>query len=126
MAVGVAVLGVLVGCGGDGGGTGPVAEGPEVAAGRALTEQRNCLSCHSRDGRRLAGPTWKGLAGSEVRLTDGRTVVADREYLRRSILDPNAEIVAGFAPGLMSSNIRGGPLTEAEADAIVAYLETVR
>jgi hypothetical protein len=118
---------LVVACGGDGGGgAGGASSDPTVAAGQRLTEQRNCLSCHSTNGRRGAGPTWKGLAGSAVTLTDGRTVTADREYLRRAILDPNAEVVAGFAPGLMSSSIRGGPITGPEADAIVAYLETVR
>ncbi len=58
-------------------------------------------------------------------LADGRTVRASRDYLRRSILDPDADTVAGFAPGLMRSAVSAGSLTEAEVDAIVAYLESL-
>jgi cytochrome c oxidase subunit 2 len=89
-------------------------------------EDRACLSCHSTDGTRLAGPTWKGLAGSTVELSDGRRVVADRAYLRRAIQDPDAETVKGFPSGLMASVIRPGSVNDQDADAIVAYLETLK
>lgn len=46
-----------------------------------LANQRGCLSCHSTDGSSGVGPTWKGLAGSAVRLANGSTVTADGEYL---------------------------------------------
>ncbi|MEW6475186.1 MAG: cytochrome c [Actinomycetota bacterium] len=99
---------------------------PEAERGRSLVEERACLSCHSIDGRAGTGPTWKGLAGSTVELADGRTVVADWDYLRRSILDPDADVVVGFPSGLMASVIRPGTLDEAEAEAIVRYLEELR
>lgn len=116
------------GCGGDDGGDDDAdrALPPEAERGRMLVEERGCLSCHSLDGRRLAGPTWKGLAGSEVKLADGRQVVADAGYLRRSVLEPDGDVVAGFPAGLMSSVIRPGTVSPEEADAIVRYLETLR
>jgi cytochrome c oxidase subunit 2 len=99
---------------------------PQAARGRQLVEEKGCLSCHTTDGSKGTGPTWKGLAGSQVKLADGTTVTADADYLRRSILDPDAQTVAGFPPGLMVSTIRPGIVAEQEANALVAYIETLR
>jgi cytochrome c551/c552 len=98
---------------------------PQAARGKRLVEEKGCLSCHTTDGSKGTGPTWKGLAGSRVELTDGTTVTADADYLRRSILDPDAQTVAGFPPGLMAATIRPGTVSEDEATAIVAYLQTL-
>jgi cytochrome c oxidase subunit 2 len=67
----------------------------------SLLQKKGCLSCHSADGTKKVGPTFKGLFGSSVEvITSGkeRIVVADEEYLRRSIADPKADIVKGFPP----------------------------
>lgn len=71
------------------------------------------------------GPTWKGLFGSQVRLTDGRKVKADRNYLVRSIAEPDADTVSGFPSGVMAGAIPGRPLSETEIGEIVGYLETL-
>jgi len=66
-----------------------------------LLQKKGCLGCHSTDGTKKAGPTLKGLFSSNVEvITSGkeRTVVADEEYLRKSIADPKADIVKGFPP----------------------------
>jgi cytochrome c oxidase subunit 2 len=63
-----------------------------------------CAGCHSTDGSVLVGPTWLGLYGREEQLEDGTTVVADEEYIHNSIIDPNSQIVSGFAPGQMPAN----------------------
>lgn len=63
-----------------------------------------CNACHSLDGTIIVGPTWDGLFGSERPLADGTTVTADEAYIHESIVDPNAEIVAGFAPNIMPQN----------------------
>lgn len=62
-----------------------------------------CKGCHSSDGSQLAGPTWLGLFGREELLEDGQTIIVDEEYIRKSILDPDMQIVTGFQPGLMSA-----------------------
>jgi cytochrome c-type biogenesis protein len=109
----------------------PVAARPEPEAkaalqrGRRLAEQRGCLTCHSTDGSPGMGPTWKGLPGAEVTLADGRRIVRDSAYLKRAILDPDIEIVAGYANGVMSGAIPGKRLTEPEVDALVRYLESL-
>jgi cytochrome c oxidase subunit 2 len=71
--------------------------GDMVASGQALFEQLGCQSCHQGEtGAR--GPALAGLFNKQVTLADGRTVVADDTYLRESILNPQAAVVAGYQP----------------------------
>ena len=70
------------------------------------------------DGDDGIGPSWTGLAGSEVELDDGTVVVADEEYLTRSIVEPNAQIVKGYS-GIMP--VRS--LDDDQVAAIVTYLQ---
>lgn len=69
-------------------------------AGLDVATAKGCTNCHSTSGRASTGPTWQGIWGSEVELTDGRTVVVDEAYIRRSIEDPRSEEVAGFASSM--------------------------
>ena len=96
------------------------AGGPE--AGKALVAQSGCGGCHSIDGSRLTGPTWQGLFGSQVKLSDGKTVTADDAYLTESIKDPGAKVVAGFPDGIMPTF----NLTDAQVKSIVSYIETLK
>ncbi|MGQ0593111.1 MAG: redoxin domain-containing protein, partial [Gammaproteobacteria bacterium] len=96
------------------GGTAPEDE-PSARRGRRLAEQRGCLTCHSTDGTKGVGPSWK--SATEVELADGRKVPRDRDYLARAILDPDAEIVAGYPKGVMAGAMPGGRLSEAEVEA---------
>jgi cytochrome c oxidase subunit 2 len=93
-----------------------------VERGAQLAEQQGCLSCHSIDGTTLVGPTWQGLFGSQRPLEDGSTVVADKDYLRKGILDPNSQVVEGF-PNIMPAAY--GFLTDEELAALVAYIESL-
>ncbi len=95
-----------------------------LAKGRQLVEKLGCLGCHSTDGTPKVGPTWKGLYESTVTLQDGTTVKADDEYLRRSILDPGAQIVKGF-PDVMPKNFKD-QLSEDDLKAIVEYIESLK
>lgn len=88
-----------------------------VEQGRLLAESRACVACHSTDGSTGIGPSWQGLFGRTETLTDGTTVVVDADYLKESILNPNAKIVDGFAP-LMPP----GSYTETELDALITYI----
>lgn len=78
------------------------------------------MSCHGRDGVGGTGPEWTGLAGSERQLIDGTVVVADRDYLVRSLVDPQAERVSGF--NILMPTVE---LTDAEIDAIIDYIEAI-
>jgi len=91
---------------------------PEGARGLAIARENGCLACHVDSD---VGPGWEGLAGSEVELSDGTTIVANREYLRRSIREPQADTVAGYTI-LMPTAV----LTDSEVDALVAYIEELR
>jgi len=97
-----------------------------VAKGKAGSTKYSCEGCHTLDGTKSTGPTWKRLAGSRVRLTNGKTVIATDGYLIWSIDNPDAEIVAGYSSGLMSSFIGPGGITVAEAKAITAYIKTIK
>ncbi|MGH9349229.1 MAG: cytochrome c oxidase subunit II [Vicinamibacterales bacterium] len=68
-----------------------------AARGQRAFQDLACHTCHMDDagGR---GPTLRGLFGSQVELADGSTVVADEAYLRESILNPQARLVAGYQP----------------------------
>ncbi|WP_136524224.1 cytochrome c oxidase subunit II [Geomonas ferrireducens] len=84
-----------------------------AAKGKALLESHGCLGCHSLDGSTKVGPTFKGLYGSQVKVTRGgkaETVKADEAYLRESILNPGAAIVEGFPPIMPKSDIPEGDL----------------
>ncbi|MCP3997827.1 MAG: cytochrome c [bacterium] len=85
-----------------------------------MATDRGCRNCHSTDGSSGLGPTWAGLGGSSVELTDGTTVTATAGYLAESIRSPDAKIVAGFAPGLMQ--VVG--LSDEEIQALVAYISS--
>src|SRR5262249_52973593 len=102
------------------------AAGGAVAQGKALYASKGCEACHSIDGTPRTGPTWKGLAGSSVKLTDGRTVTAGKPYLLTSIEDPDKQVVAGFQSGVMSSTIPKGSISAGDAAKLVAYIDSLR
>jgi cytochrome c oxidase subunit 2 len=74
------------------------------------------------DGAKMTGPTWFGLYGSNVKLADGTTVVADDAYLAESILAPKAKEVDGYSPSVMPPF----SLTEAEISDMIAYFKTLK
>jgi len=90
--------------------------------GQLLTVRNGCIGCHSIDGTKMTGPTWFGLYGSNVKLADGRTVVADDAYIAESILNSKAKEVAGFSPTVMPSFA----LTETQISDIIAYIKTLK
>ncbi len=85
---------------------------------------RACKQCHTIDGSEAIGPTFKGLWGKTETLVDGSTVVVDRDYVAKSIRTPQADIVKGFEnAGAMTAY---NDITEAEIDAICAFLESIK
>jgi mono/diheme cytochrome c family protein len=94
--------------------------GGDPVIGEQLSRSSGCAGCHGPDFDGGAGPEWIGLAGSEVTLVDGSTVVADTAYLTRAIADPSAELVADY-------NLRmpANSLSDEEIAHIVAFIETL-
>lgn len=99
---------------------GETAEPPEVA-GQKLYERFRCGSCHRNDGSG-SGPSLTGLFGSKIPLRSGSIVVADDQYVRRSIKDPAAQVVAGYQP-LMPNY--GDQLNESQVLQLMAYLHSL-
>ncbi|APR79666.1 Cytochrome c oxidase polypeptide II [Minicystis rosea] len=91
--------------------------------GKLLFTQRNCFTCHSTDGSRIQGPTFKGVFGRTETLESGATITVDENYIRESLLEPNAKIVKGY-PAVMPTY--KGQLKDKEIDALIAYLKTVK
>ncbi|MEO7802945.1 MAG: cytochrome c [Actinomycetota bacterium] len=99
---------------------------PLVEAGQSLASDKGCASCHSVDGSKGVGPTWKGLYLTNVELEGAGPVLADRAYLRESMLQPSAKTVAGFKHGLMEQLIPANSLSDDEVKALIAYIESLR
>lgn len=97
--------------------------GGDAAKGKALYASLGCSACHSLDGSKGLGPTFKGLAGSKVELDDGSTVTADDAYLLASIKDPDKQVVKGFAKGVMSSTVKPGQVPDDQARDLVAFIK---
>ncbi|AJE04388.1 cytochrome c oxidase subunit II [Geobacter pickeringii] len=91
--------------------------------GEELVEKSGCLACHSLDGSRKVGPTFKGVFGHQVELEGGSSVVADENYLKESIVEPNAKIVKGYPPVMPTFK---GTLSDDDIAAIIAYLKTLK
>ena len=93
------------------------------AGGQGLYASLGCQGCHSIDGSKSSGPTFKGLSGSKVTLTNGQTVTADDAYLLESILDPDKQIVQGYQPGVMTSVVKKGQIPEDQAKQLVDFIK---
>ena len=92
--------------------------------GFQVLSSNGCNACHSSDGSRLVGPSYLGSWGSQRTVnTNGeeREITVDKEYIQRSIYEPNHDVVKGFNRGLMLSY--KGQITEEEIDMIIAYLK---
>ncbi|WP_445666414.1 cytochrome c oxidase subunit II [Fodinibius sp. AD559] len=105
-----------------GGGSQPEDLAPEEW-GEQLAQEWACTTCHSTDGSQMTGPTWQGTFGSEQTFEDGSTVTVDENYLRESILEPNAKIVEGY-PAVM--NTYQGQLNDEQINAIIEYIKTLK
>jgi cytochrome c oxidase subunit 2 len=97
------------------------AEGSLASTGQKLFQQLGCTTCHRFDtqGR---GPNLVGAYGKPVLLDDGRTVTIDDNYVRESILNPGAKVVAGFKPIMPTFQ---GIVNEEQLLSLVAYIRSL-
>lgn len=91
--------------------------------GRQLAQDTGCLSCHSLDGSESIGPTWLDLFGAQKTLADGTTITVDEEYLRESIIDPQAKIVKGYEDVTMPPT--GDGMSNEEIQAIIDFIRSM-
>ena len=89
-----------------------------------LVNARGCIGCHSIDGSARVGPSWMGLWGADRELTDGSVIRVDEAYLKRAILDPDAEVAVGQSAGLMPKY--QDQLSADEVQAIVDYIRELQ
>jgi cytochrome c oxidase subunit II len=94
---------------------------PLSELGAILYKTRGCETCHSLDGSRRDGPSFKDLYGKTERMNDGTMIQVDENYVRESILVPGARVVATFEPIMPTFQ---GLLRERELNALVAFIKT--
>jgi cytochrome c oxidase subunit 2 len=94
---------------------------PPEKVGEALFTSLACNTCHTGDtGSR--GPLLNGVIGSKVALQGGNVVEADDTYIRESILNPQAKVVAGYQPIMPSFQ---GVVSQDQVNALIAYIKTL-
>ena len=96
---------------------------PPVALGASLYKQRGCQQCHSIDGVRGIGPSFKGIYGEQQKLADGRTITVDEDYIHESIIEPMAKVVQGFAPVMPTFK---GKLKDKEIAGLIEYIKSLK
>ncbi|MBI2958384.1 MAG: c-type cytochrome [Chloroflexi bacterium] len=92
-------------------------------AGKQLFSSLGCAACHGANGEGTAlAPALAGLAGKQVPLASGQTVVADDAYLTESITAPDAAIVKGYQGGMMPRV----NLTDIQTGQLVAFMKSLK
>lgn len=91
--------------------------------GQKISNDQGCFSCHSVDGKKGIGPSWKGIYGQTRAMANGASVKVDDNYIRRSVVEPAADVVAGFAPMMPTY---AGKLSDQDMAAIIEYIRTVK
>ena len=91
--------------------------------GKLQWERKGCNSCHTLDGTRSKGPSWKGIWGKMEKLNNGATVLVDEPYVRESMMQPQAKIVDGFEPIMPTFQ---GLLKENEIRGLVAFIKSLQ
>ena len=105
----------------------PVIAATPALTGKLLVQRFGCTACHSVDGSRIIGPSYKGIFGEETTvITNGqeRKLTVDENYIQRSVFDPNADVVKGFNKGLMQTY--KGQVTEDDLKNIIEYIKSLR
>lgn len=95
-----------------------------VAKGKNLSRQKGCAACHSSDGSDSIGPSYLGLYGTKAKLVDGTKVLRDENYIRESIVNPQAKIVAGYENVFMPP-YPGMIVSDREMDALISYIRSL-
>jgi cytochrome c oxidase subunit 2 len=91
--------------------------------GKLVYENKGCATCHSLDGTRGQGPSWKGIWGGVHKGTDGKDYKVDENYLRQSILNPQQMVLQGYEPIMPTFQ---GLLREREILGVIEYIKTLQ
>ena len=99
----------------------PLDLSPQAAQGRDIANANGCASCHGKNGQGVTAPSWQGIHNTQIPLDDGSSVLADDDYLYRSITDPQAEIVKSWTIKMPRND-----LTDDEIAAIISYIKELK
>jgi len=91
--------------------------------GKIQYERNGCSTCHTVDGSKSKGPSWKGIWHKMEELNNGTTVLVDEAYVRESMLYPQAKIVKGFEPIMPSFN---NLLRDNQIKGLIAYIQSLQ
>jgi cytochrome c oxidase subunit 2 len=93
-----------------------------AAAGQQLFQTLGCASCHGANGEGGRGPTLAGLFGKLTPLQTGESVRADEGYIKESITNPQAKLVAGFGPIMPTFQ---GQVSEDQLVQLIAFIKAL-
>jgi cytochrome c oxidase subunit II len=96
-------------------------EGSPAQQGERLFTELGCVTCH-REGATIPAPLLTGLFGKQVELQSGETVIADENYIRESIMNPQAKLVTGYLPVMPTFQ---GVLSEEQVLQVIAYIRAL-
>ncbi len=102
-------------------GDGPVALLGNPMLGRQVVLKYGCVQCHSDDGTRQIGPSFKGLFNSTVLYIDGSEGKIDEADVRLALVEPNAKVIEGFDPQMKPYPNMGSE----EIVNLLAYLRSI-
>ena len=94
-----------------------------AAAGQQLYQSLGCASCHGANGEGGRGPSLAGIFGNTQQLESGGSVRVDEAYLRESITNPQAKLVAGFGPIMPTFQ---GQVSEDQLVQLIAYIKSLQ
>jgi cytochrome c oxidase subunit II len=94
-----------------------------ASAGQQLYQTLGCASCHGANGEGGRGPTLAGAFGKVTPLQSGESVRVDEVYIRESILNPQAKLVAGLGPIMPTFQ---GQVSEDQLVQLVAYIKSLQ
>lgn len=96
--------------------------GTPAEIGQSIWKLR-CSSCHTVDGGKNTGPSWKNIWGHQAQMMTGQAIMVDENYVRESILNPQAQIVMGFQGQNMPSF--AGVLSDKQITSVIEYMKTL-
>lgn len=91
---------------------------PAAEEGREIANSNGCASCHGKNGQGVTAPSWQGIYLDRIPVEGGDTVLADEDYLYRSITDPQADIVRGWTIKMPTND-----LDDDQIAAIITYIK---
>lgn len=103
--------------------SGPDLTLPPLELGQKSYQMRGCTQCHTVDGSKLVGPSFKGFATRQHKLKDGAIVEPSDDYIKESVLDPTAKVIEGFEPVMPSFR---GRLSDVEIAGLAAYIKSLQ